>query len=162
MTETEFWNHVDKSGECWLWRASKNGNGYGTLYFNGKPGDGAHRVAWLIMNGAIPDGLRVLHRCDVRLCVRPDHLFLGTQKDNQADMARKGRSPSGLRNGNKTHPEKIVREFGRWNCKLSNEDIKRIRLLSPQGWNEKKLLAKQFNISWKYIYRILAGEVRQS
>lgn len=79
---------------CWLWGASlKEGKcgGYGQLKVNGKEVT-AHRVSYMIHKGPIPKGLYVLHTCDVRSCVNPDHLFLGTQKDNIHDMMKKGRA----------------------------------------------------------------------
>jgi hypothetical protein len=78
---------------CWLWTAAAKGDGYGHFALNnGKP-IGAHRASWMIYNGDIPDGMHVLHRCDVRCCVNPDHLFLGTNQDNVQDRQRKGRRP---------------------------------------------------------------------
>lgn len=83
---------------CWLWDAAVSTGGYGRI------GDGsskvlqAHRVAYEIHRGPIPPGLNVCHRCDVPLCVNPEHLFLGTQRENLDDMTRKGRaSRAGLR-----------------------------------------------------------------
>jgi hypothetical protein len=92
-----FWSHVDTSGECWLWTGGGNIHGYGKLRLGNKH-LAAHRVAWELTNGAIPDGLSVLHKCDVRACVRPEHLFLGTQQDNMRDCANKGRQALGERN----------------------------------------------------------------
>lgn len=78
---------------CWLWLGSINRLGYGqTAYFNGVTK--AHRLSWLTHRGTIPDRMMVLHKCDVRQCINPDHLFLGTQTDNMRDMARKGRGKS--------------------------------------------------------------------
>jgi hypothetical protein len=99
-----FWEKVDKlaghrvasmASDCWLWTASLTTVGYGKFAI-GKDGrrailQDAHRVAWTLTNGEIPDGQWVLHRCDNRRCVRPDHLFLGTATDNNVDMASKGR-----------------------------------------------------------------------
>lgn len=81
---------VDKSGECWLWTGLLNRRGYGVTRHNGRACL-AHRKAWELANGPIPDGFMVCHRCDVRNCIRPDHLFLGSAADNTADMIAKGR-----------------------------------------------------------------------
>jgi hypothetical protein len=85
-----FWSKVEKSGDCWKWRANTR-KGYGSIKVNRKELY-AHRHSWEIHNGAIPPGLSVLHKCDNPLCVRPDHLFIGTQKDNMSDCSNKGRS----------------------------------------------------------------------
>lgn len=74
---------------CWLWFGAE-GSGYGRVGFKGNLLL-THRVSWELTNGPIPDGLWVLHKCDVRCCVNPDHLFLGTPKDNMQDKLRKGR-----------------------------------------------------------------------
>jgi hypothetical protein len=83
---------------CWLWTRSTSASGYGRISVNGKPRK-AHRASYEIHIGPIPDGLCVLHRCDTPACVNPEHLFLGTQQDNMADMNRKGRGARGERNG---------------------------------------------------------------
>lgn len=88
-----FWSKVDKSGDCWLWTGNTTKAGYGVCYPDGKstPRRLAHRAAWEEANGQIPDGLSICHRCDNPPCVRPDHLFSGTQADNIRDMMSKGR-----------------------------------------------------------------------
>lgn len=96
--EERFWEKVDKSGDCWVWTGALGGRGYGYI---AKPGGSAanpgahmipaHRVSWEIANGQIPDGLLVCHHCDNPRCVRPDHMFLGTDLDNARDRERKGR-----------------------------------------------------------------------
>ena len=85
-----FWSRVEKSRYCWNWKAHKTPRGYGGICVNGKK-QRAHRVAWTLERGEIPDGIFVLHECDNPSCVRPSHLFLGTQKDNMRDMIKKGR-----------------------------------------------------------------------
>lgn len=95
-----FWNKVDKNGpmpegknlstQCWIWTAFKE-KGYGQFGYEGKVWK-AHRMSWLMTNGPISDGLCVLHTCDNRSCVNPDHLFLGTYDDNNKDRSDKNRS----------------------------------------------------------------------
>lgn len=72
--------------DCWYWVGARNHLGYGETA-SGK----AHRVSWELHHGPIPEGMHILHRCDVRCCVNPGHLFLGTHADNMRDMAGKGR-----------------------------------------------------------------------
>lgn len=95
-----FWEKVDKSGDCWLWTGRPDGRmGYGRIR-EGVAGSAtllAHRVAWELAFGPVPAGLDVCHTCDIPLCVRPDHLFLGTTLDNMADAKAKGRMATGDR-----------------------------------------------------------------
>jgi hypothetical protein len=94
-----FWALVRKSPDpdgCWEWVGRIAKDGYGQLR--------AHRFAWTLLHGPIPEGQHVLHKCDNRKCVR--HTFLGTQQDNMDDMVSKGRSATGERNGMRRHPER--------------------------------------------------------
>lgn len=94
--EDRFWAKVDKSnpGGCWVWTAATSWKGYGKFSTTHKTFEASHRLAWILTNGLIPDGLHVCHRCDNPPCCRPDHLFLGTALDNHRDMVLKGRSVS--------------------------------------------------------------------
>lgn len=107
-TDTErFWAKVDRTGACWLWVAGVDRRGYGRFWARGHQ-HGAHREAYRLTYGEIPDGLFVCHRCDTPLCVRPSHLFLGSHAENMQDMVQKGRGsksahgPTAM-NATKTH-----------------------------------------------------------
>ena len=84
-----FWSRVNKTKTCWLWMGSRWNVGYGRYKIN-QVEIPAHRYAWTLIHGTIPHGLGVLHRCDVKLCVNPAHLFLGTTHDNMQDRQQKG------------------------------------------------------------------------
>lgn len=89
--EQRVWSKVDRTGSCWEWQARVGNHGYGEIMMpSGKKL--AHRVVWEMEYGEIPDGMLVLHTCDNRRCVRPEHLWLGTNLQNMQDMARKGRA----------------------------------------------------------------------
>ena len=125
--EERFWEKVKKAGpdECWLWQASTDKDGYGQIGGISKTSGKktmlkAHRVSWEIENGSIDgDILQALHKCDVRNCVNPKHLFLGTTQDNTADMKAKGRARWG---------ECPAKGSNHGRSKLTEEDVREIRL----------------------------------
>lgn len=125
---------------CWLWLGLTNEKGYGLVYVrvgekirNRK----AHRIRWEVHHGPIPEGLCVLHRCDVPGCVNPAHLFLGTLAENIADMVAKGRNRTGARktlNG----------------AKLGEAEVRLIRSSTANGHD----LAAELGVHWHSIWRI--------
>lgn len=156
-----FWTKVDKSGECWLWTGAHTSTGYGKINVDGIPVL-AHRLAWEMTNGTIPAGLCICHHCDKPQCVNPEHLFLGTHRENTADMIAKGRSSaigvSGVANIMQRRPEK--RHWGEKNghAKLSAETVSEIRTKYQNG-SSKPALAAQFRVCRQHIGMIVRGKL---
>lgn len=142
----KYWTSiVFATSGCWLWVKARSKLGYGL-----SSGIKAHRLAWELFNGPIPSEMNVLHKCDVRNCVNPSHLFLGTQKDNMQDAARKGRIVAIPKPGS-TNPM----------AKLTKEKVIAMRQLRKTGATYKKI-AQKYNVSEMTALRAVKGESWQT
>lgn len=160
--QSRFWSKVDKQGlthpvlktRCWEWTASKVTNsGYGQFQVI-KSTTLAHRISWLIHFGEIPTGLFVLHKCDNKICVNPDHIFLGTHQANMDDCKAKGRNAVGDRNGTRKYPERIIRgdaHYSRRNPELMSrgEAHSEVMLIhSPKGESHYGAKLTEEKVRW--------------
>jgi hypothetical protein len=133
-----FWKHVDKN-ICWIWTRARSQAGYGILTINYEVLY-AHRLSWEFVNGDIPDGMVIMHNCDNPACVNPEHLQLGTQKDNLQDMWKKNRGSCG---------ENHI-------CaKITNEDVYKIRRLSENENLTRKEIGNMFGLSRQAVTDII-------
>lgn len=147
-----FWKKVDKNGpvhpihgQCWVWLGSTSHNGYGQFMIN-HSGIRPHRYSYEVHVGPIPNGLDIMHKCDNRLCVNPDHLGVGTKKDNITDKVSKGRH---------AHGETIS------TAKLTNEQVYEIRRrYNRTSYHKSNVaeLAKEFNVNRNCIIAIVNRE----
>lgn len=138
---------------CWLWLGVPSGNhGYGRIK-RGSNTVMAHRASWEKSNGSIPEGLLVLHKCDNPSCVNPDHLFLGTQQDNENDKVSKGRQSRGLAHSlAKVNPARRERNG---NSRLKYSDVLEIRALKlPQ-----RQIASAYGVTQALVSKIKRGEI---
>ena len=142
-----FWSKVDRGTGCWTWTGHLHRNGYGYFHIGSYETRKAllpHRVSWELAFGPIPVGLCVCHRCDNRVCVNPDHLFLGTHAENLADMRAKGRSPG----------PPVLRGAAHGRAKLTEDQVHAIR----KGYASGKRIAdlvSEFGSHKSTIWRIV-------
>lgn len=137
-----FWAKVNKpdADSCWDWQASITHKGYGQFSMPGNRVHQAQRVAYLLHHGIDPADKSVCHTCDNRKCCNPSHLFLGSTKENLADMIAKGRSMTGTRNPR---------------AKLNEDQVRSIRTIYADGGCTYQALAERFGISKVVIERIV-------
>lgn len=145
-----FWSKVRRTRTCWLWIGTTRDKRYGCLFVV-KPKRRyvpAHRISWELNNGPIPEGMEICHTCDNGLCVRPDHLFLGSRAENANDMARKGRAANGERHG-------MAKK-----ARITDEMVRDIRQRAANGETQVSL-GKEYGVSQHYISRIVNRQRRR-
>jgi hypothetical protein len=150
-TPVRFWAHTKPADNgCIEWMGAPQKFGYGVVRVDGEQRK-AHRHAWILTHGAIPDGLFICHRCDNKICVNPEHLFLGTAHDNMRDMSKKGRSAGSRRKG-EAHP--MVR--------LSADQVRdiRSRYQNRARYGNASQLASEYGVSRRWIWQVATGRVR--
>ena len=136
--EERFWRRVEKTSGCWIWRGGVHSGGYGFMRGEGgrnAPNVTVHRLSYEMHHGPIPDGLVVMHACDNPLCVNPDHLSVGTHKDNTQDMIAKGRA------ANNKLPVSVGADNGR--ALLTESKVRYIRASTASHAS----LARRFGVS---------------
>jgi hypothetical protein len=132
----------DSTSGCWLWQGLLRADGYGAALFAGAKRR-AHRVAWMLFRGEIAPGLVVCHKCDVRACVNPEYLFLGTPADNAQDMVAKGRTLRG---------EEHI------SAKLTAQQVSRIKTMLAEDRMHVSEIAREFGVAYSTIQAIKTGK----
>jgi hypothetical protein len=152
--EQRFLRYVNKTETCWLWTASLDEDGYGRFT---SPERLAHRFAYRYYKGELVPGLMVLHSCDVRACCNPEHLRLGTAKENSNDCLSRGRhvvSSGAFKPGDMAGENNTT-------AKLTWEDVHEIRRRKAAGlkYGELKRMAKEYDIAYITIQKIVANKL---
>ncbi len=142
--EDRLTNYIDKTDTCWNWIGYKNDHGYGLISIGRGKQTRAHRFMYERYKGTIPKDMKVLHSCDNPACVNPEHLSIGTQKDNVKDMMNRGRGGYKSFHGESHHMSK-----------LTDEKVKQIRDLWDKGGVYQSQLAKQFGVSQQVISKVV-------
>lgn len=152
-----FWAKVRKAGgdACWQWTGFRVKGGYGTIGLGGRRAgkEFAHRVSWTLNRGPIPGGLWVLHRCDNPPCVRPDHLFVGTARDNNTDTISKGRRGYTGRPGSLHHRAKIQESTIQKICELRRDGFSQTQIGSRIGLTQGQIGGILRGSYWRHVQR---------
>lgn len=149
---------VDRRTGCWVWTAGTS-KGYGRFVSGGRGSQVfAHRFSYEREFGAIPAGRCVCHACDNPICVNPDHLFLGTLADNNADRRRKGRSARGAKHGTYTTPSSRCRGERNGSSKLTREIVEFIRRVYAHEGLSHARIAASVGVSETQVRRIIRKE----
>lgn len=152
-----FWARTRRVGECLEWTGGQYKRGYGRFYTNEGTNRQAHRVAWELANGPIPDGMVVRHRCDNPPCVDPAHLELGTQEQNIQDAVDRRRYRHGDDHPFRMRPELVARGETRTQAKLTDTKVREIRARAAAGESGRSL-AREFGVSASIAGRIIRRE----
>lgn len=151
LAERLWANIVKRDVGCWEWQGACAPFGYGKLWDPGPPRRcvGTHRLVYELCVGSVPEGMFVLHKCDNPPCCRPDHLYVGTPKDNMDDRSKRGRQPQ------KLQPSQVMEIYRRWNAGESS------RKLGPEfgvSGHLARLIGK--GLVWKHVLQAVRVEPR--
>lgn len=158
--KNRFWTKVDigSKNECWNWKSSAIRAGYGVLKINDKS-ESSHRISYILNYGEIPINLLVLHKCDNKICVNPNHLFLGNHQENMKDMRVKGRSAKGDKSGARLHPETVKRGEKVALSKVNEfQIIDMLKLYFDDKIHPLIIIAK-YNFDRSSFYKLLSGQL---
>lgn len=139
-----------KENGCWIWKGGKSGDGYGAIKINGRQ-TSVHRQAYKEFIGDIGKGLSVCHKCDMPICCNPDHLFLGTPKENTKDSVKKGRARCSNQNGSKNHSTKLDETIVRKIKELFVKGYMVTDLHDLIGIPMKTLEGIKYNKTWRHV-----------